>query len=74
MKKLLRVDGGGLLESMIKTGLVSTGAKPPSSHSSQENREMVRREKKFGLDKPTELKEIMIESCAKKSTPERCGS
>ena len=62
MKRLLRVDGGGLLESMIKTGLVSTGAKPHSSHSSKENREMVRRVKNYGLDKPTELKKIMIES------------
>ena len=51
-----------LLESMTKTGLVSTGAKPRSSHLSQEEWEMVRWADNFGLDIPTESQEVMIAS------------
>ncbi len=39
---------------MIKTGLVSTGEKPSFSHSSQLQREMVRRANNFELDIQTE--------------------
>ena len=43
-----------LLESMTKTGLVSTGERPSFSHSSQQEWEMDRQAKNFGLDIPTE--------------------